>query len=203
MKLCTVGLSTEVRMIARRFVAAFTVTAAIAVAVPAFAQKPATAPKNATGQCRDGSYSAAKTERGACSRHGGVKAWWGATTSGSTAQPSAGRANDAAASSAARASAKAGGTPPPPDATGQCTDGTYTKATSRQGACAGHGGVATWLAAPPPTANGSARAESAPSKSKAAAPENATAKCKDGTYSFAATHRGACSRHGGVAEWYK
>jgi hypothetical protein len=32
---------------------------------------------------------------------------------------------------------------------------------------------------------------------------NATAKCKDGTYSHAATHRGACSRHGGVAEWLK
>ena len=34
-------------------------------------------------------------------------------------------------------------------------------------------------------------------------PTNATAKCKDGTYSHAATHRGACSRHGGVAEWLK
>jgi hypothetical protein len=32
---------------------------------------------------------------------------------------------------------------------------------------------------------------------------NATAKCKDGTYSHAATHRGACSRHGGVSEWLK
>ncbi len=31
----------------------------------------------------------------------------------------------------------------------------------------------------------------------------ATAKCKDGTYSHAATHRGACSRHGGVSEWLK
>lgn len=31
----------------------------------------------------------------------------------------------------------------------------------------------------------------------------ATAKCKDGTYSHAATRRGACSRHGGVAEWFK
>ena len=32
---------------------------------------------------------------------------------------------------------------------------------------------------------------------------DATAKCKDGTYSHAKTHQGACSRHGGVAEWYK
>ena len=34
-------------------------------------------------------------------------------------------------------------------------------------------------------------------------PTGATAKCKDGTYSHSATHRGACSRHGGVAEWLK
>lgn len=30
----------------------------------------------------------------------------------------------------------------------------------------------------------------------------ATAKCNDGTYSYAAHHRGACSRHGGVAVFY-
>lgn len=35
------------------------------------------------------------------------------------------------------------------------------------------------------------------------APKNATAKCKDGTYSYAKHHQGACSHHGGVAEWYK
>lgn len=30
-----------------------------------------------------------------------------------------------------------------------------------------------------------------------------TAKCKDGTYSHATGHKGACSRHGGVEEWMK
>ena len=30
-----------------------------------------------------------------------------------------------------------------------------------------------------------------------------TAKCVDGSYSYAANHRGACSHHGGVAEWYR
>ena len=34
-------------------------------------------------------------------------------------------------------------------------------------------------------------------------PAGATALCVDGTYSYAASHRGACSRHGGVAKWYK
>ncbi len=29
----------------------------------------------------------------------------------------------------------------------------------------------------------------------------ATAKCKDGSYSHAKQHKGACSKHGGVAEW--
>lgn len=31
----------------------------------------------------------------------------------------------------------------------------------------------------------------------------ASAKCKDGTYSHAASRQGACSRHGGVGEWLK
>jgi hypothetical protein len=33
------------------------------------------------------------------------------------------------------------------------------------------------------------------------APARATARCRDGTYSYAKHHRGACSHHGGVAEW--
>jgi len=35
----------------------------------------------------------------------------------------------------------------------------------------------------------------------ASAPEGATAKCYDGTYSFSLHHSGTCSHHGGVAEW--
>jgi uncharacterized protein DUF3761 len=58
----------------------------------------------------------------------------------------------------------------PKDATGQCTDGTYTTAKTRKGACAGHGGVKMF----------------------------ATAQCNDGTYSFAKSTKGACSNHGGV-----
>lgn len=33
------------------------------------------------------------------------------------------------------------------------------------------------------------------------APDGATAKCYDGTYSFSHHRRGTCSHHGGVAEW--
>lgn len=33
------------------------------------------------------------------------------------------------------------------------------------------------------------------------APIGATARCRDGTYSFSESRRGTCSWHGGVASW--
>jgi uncharacterized protein YraI len=33
------------------------------------------------------------------------------------------------------------------------------------------------------------------------APAGASARCRDGTYSFSRSRRGTCSHHGGVAEW--
>jgi hypothetical protein len=33
------------------------------------------------------------------------------------------------------------------------------------------------------------------------APRGATAKCRDGSYSFSQHHSGTCSRHGGVENW--
>lgn len=32
-------------------------------------------------------------------------------------------------------------------------------------------------------------------------PVGATAKCRDGSYSYSQSHRGTCSHHGGVAQW--
>ncbi len=46
-------------------------------------------------------------------------------------------------------------------------------------------------------------AQPAPQPAPVAAGGGATALCKDGTYSFAAHHQGACSRHGGVSVFYK
>jgi uncharacterized protein DUF3761 len=61
----------------RRFWLAVVVATSLAFAAPTFAQKPPNAPKNATAQCNDDTFSTAKIERVACSKHGGVKAWWG------------------------------------------------------------------------------------------------------------------------------
>lgn len=32
-------------------------------------------------------------------------------------------------------------------------------------------------------------------------PDGATARCRDGSFSFSRHHRGTCSHHGGVADW--
>lgn len=34
-----------------------------------------------------------------------------------------------------------------------------------------------------------------------AAPQGATAQCRDGSYSFSQSRSGTCSHHGGVAKW--
>lgn len=41
------------------------------------------------------------------------------------------------------------------------------------------------------------------SSTSAKNPGGATARCVDGTYSYSANHRGTCSHHGGVAQWFK
>lgn len=38
-------------------------------------------------------------------------------------------------------------------------------------------------------------------KQGSAAPQGATAQCRDGSYSFSQHRRGTCSHHGGVAKW--
>lgn len=37
--------------------------------------------------------------------------------------------------------------------------------------------------------------------SASAVPSGATARCRDGSYSYSQHHQGTCSHHGGVAEW--
>ena len=73
----------------------------------------------------------------------------------------------------------------PPGATGECKDGSYTEAKSREGACSSHGGVKSWMG-----------------PEKTARPAGSTGECKDGTFTDAAAKSGACSGHQGVKEWF-
>lgn len=132
------------------------------------------APSNATAKCGDGTYSTAKTKRGACSAHGGVAQW---LTPAKTSQRSSGGTSSAQAKANGRV---------PSNATAKCSDGSYSTAKTQRGACSQHGGVTEWLGA-----TGIADRE---------IPEGATARCGDGTYSQT-QGQGTCSRHGGVSEW--
>src|SRR5436309_9835342 len=101
----------------KRFAAAVTASL-LALALPLLAQKPPNAPANATAQCQDGTYSTAKTERGACSKHGGVKTWWGTTAAPSKSKSAK---KEPPPTKSAQKGASAG-------ATGECADGTFTRA---------------------------------------------------------------------------
>ena len=67
---------------------------------------------------------------------------------------------------------------------------------------------ATKTVPPPPAASKSAAASKTvpPAKTANASdkdPTDAEALCKDGTYSHAKSHKGACSKHGGVSKFLK
>jgi hypothetical protein len=65
------------------------------------------APKDATGQCTDGSYTTAKTEQRGCLKHGGVKTWFAGATSPASSGASPTRATPAAPAASAAAPAPA------------------------------------------------------------------------------------------------
>jgi hypothetical protein len=159
-------------------------------------------------KCTDGTTSTA-TGKGACSHHGGIA--HSSTASASTTNHPPPPAPPAA--------------PPAASATGSvpCGDGTMSTATGK-GACSHHGGIAhssagsaatTKIVAPatgnvPPSApTPTAAAQNQPTHQNPNGtgehpdnnPQGATAQCKDGTYSHAKNHSGACSSHGGVAKW--
>ena len=159
-------------------------TAVFGFALAASMTAQAAAPKDATGQCTDGSYTTAKTQEKGCLKHGGVKSWFGgASAATTTAASAAGPAprpsprETSAAPDQATTSSKVATAPK--DATGQCTDGSYTTAKTQQRGCTKHGGVKTWFAgasasAPAAVAPAAAPAVPAATPKAAAAPASAS-----------------------------
>lgn len=93
---------------------------------------------------------------------------------------------------------------PRPDASGSanvdaggvaCKDGTMA-AKDEKPPCFGHGGLATDANQTDPTPDTPPRGTGDKTD-----PANATAQCKDGTFSHAREHAGACANNGGVAKW--
>jgi Protein of unknown function (DUF3761) len=93
----------------------------------------------------------------------------------------------------------------PAGSTGRCGDGSYTSAKTKSGACSKHGGVKEWFAAPaaaPASPPPAPPKHAPPPAAVSARPANATGSCNDGSFTTAKTKSGACSRHGGVKEWF-
>jgi hypothetical protein len=130
----------------KRLIFSSMIAGALALAAPVVtpvtvvaAQK---APKGATAQCKDGTYSSAKSKQGACSSHGGVGTWLADEKETKAASKDASRPSAEPVekpSKSAKAPSKSG------DPTAQCNDGTYSYAVHHQGACSGHQGVKTWF----------------------------------------------------------
>ena len=89
-----------------------------------------------------------------------------------------------------------------PKAVGAARTYDCTKAgNANKAACKGEVRTPAPKAAPAPRSMTAVTQNHSPSV-MARGPQGATARCRDNTYSKSATHTGACSHHGGVAQFY-
>ncbi len=156
---------------------------ALATVLMVFATTPAVAATQTTAtkvECKDKTYSVAG--RGACSGHGGVKES-AVRKAGHDVKETAKKAGHDVKETAKK--------------TGHDVKEGATKAGRATAEAAENIGDKTKEAA---KKTGRA-ADKAEDKVADKHDDKATAKCKDGTLSHAKNHTGACSRHGGVAEW--
>ena len=169
----------------------------------------------ATVTCKDGTTAAGG--RGACRGHGGVDK--SATAGSAKSAPSAAEATagaaatvtckDGASSKAGRGACRGHG--------GVAKSGTAETVAPRAKRAAPPAPAAAVppsappaAMVPPAAAPRAAAPRSTPSPQVAATthgkaastdPTGAIARCRDGAYWHSASHRGACSRHGGVESW--
>ena len=149
--------------------------------------------------CKDGTTSVA-SGRGACSGHGGVDA-----KATDVAKKGAAKV-DKAESKAASSTAKAEKTT---EKAAKSTDKAAEKTAAQTSKADAAAAKTASKAESKVEKSESKAADKAAKTTKTASsldnkdPTNATAQCKDGTYSHATHHQGACSNHGGVAKFLK
>jgi hypothetical protein len=168
----------------------------IAVAILALVAANTLRAQGAAVTCKDGSSSVAG--RGACSGHGGVA--------------KATKAAPAAAAKTAAAPTKTAATAPAVDPKAAAKAAAAEKKAAKASARAEAKAAKADAPAPRPTPAAPRTSASVPAPTPAPARAPATraapraegtpiATCKDGSTSYAKTHSGACSRHGGVQTW--